>query len=280
MPKILANGLNFHYWRVGEGPDVILLHGLTGNMASWHFTVLPELKRTYRVTTYDLRGHGRSDMPPTGYTTADMAEDLRGLMDALEIERAHIVGHSLGADIALHYALLYPERVDRVVAIEAGLAALVHLRKDRQWEGWAAWARGIEKYGGISIPPEKWHDIDFMLRESLKVPVVFGPGRGMPRKGDRILRLLDTTSVVRDYEDSAGLTLEALSHIRHAVLPVYGLESHYLGTYAALNTALPNCTSGLIPGSEHFAVVEQPIPLLQQMLPFLADGSQAKEVAA
>jgi pimeloyl-ACP methyl ester carboxylesterase len=269
MPKMLVNSINFHYWRVGAGPDMVMLHGLTGNLASWHFTALPALRHAYRITTYDLRGHGRSDMPPTGYTTRDMAEDLRGIMDALDIERADLVGHSLGADIALHFAVLYPERVGKIVAIEAGLAALVHLRKDVRWPGWAAWARGLEKYGDIKVPPDKWNDIDYMLRESLKVPVIFGPGRGLPRKSERILKLLDTTSLVQDYENTAGLSLDALAQIRHPVLLVYGDESHYLGTYDALRDVLPNCATGLIAGSEHFAVVEQPAQLLDYMQGFL-----------
>ncbi|NJN19765.1 MAG: alpha/beta fold hydrolase, partial [Oscillochloris sp.] len=143
----------------------------------WHFTVVPPLREHYRLTTYDLRGHGRSEMPPDGYTTRDMAADLLGLMDGLGIERANLLGHSLGADIALHFALLHPERVDRIIAIEAGLAALADLRKSADWPGWAEWARGIEEYGGIRVPKEKWHDIDYMLRTSLEVPIVFGPGR-------------------------------------------------------------------------------------------------------
>src|SRR3954451_2937704 len=77
MPKILANGLNLHYLQVGSGPHVIMVHGLTGNLAVWHFTAIPALRERYRITTFDLRGHGRSDMPPTGYTTRAMAEDLR-----------------------------------------------------------------------------------------------------------------------------------------------------------------------------------------------------------
>ena len=103
MPKRSVNGINLHYWQVGEGPDLVMIHGLNGNLAVWHLELMPKLRHEYRITTYDLRGHGRSDMPPTGYSTEDMAKDLLGLLDALGIERAHLMGHSLGADISLFH---------------------------------------------------------------------------------------------------------------------------------------------------------------------------------
>jgi pimeloyl-ACP methyl ester carboxylesterase len=137
MPKKSANGVNLHYITVGMGPDVVMLHGFLGNLAVWHLYMTPILRREHRVTTYDLRGHGYSDVPPTGYTAADMAEDLRGFLDAMGIQRPILVGHSFGADIAMYFSLLYPERVAKLVALEPGLAALVHLRNDKDWIGWA-----------------------------------------------------------------------------------------------------------------------------------------------
>src|SRR3954467_7832901 len=110
MPHIQANNRSFHYWQSGQGPDIVLVHGLGGNLAGWHLGVVPELQLHYRVLTYDLRGHGRSDAAP-GYTTADMVQDLVGLLDALEIHTAAVVGHSWGGDIALHLAQLHPDRV-------------------------------------------------------------------------------------------------------------------------------------------------------------------------
>jgi pimeloyl-ACP methyl ester carboxylesterase len=208
-------------------------------------------------------------MPATGYTTRAMAEDLRGLMDTLGIEQAHLIGHSLGADVALHFALLYPERINRIVAIEAGLAALVHLRKREDWPGWAEWARGLERYGGVQVPREHWHDVDYMLRASLKVPVIFGMARGLPRKEDHLLRLLDTTTIVQDYENMDGLTVEHLAQIEQPVLLLYGADSHYIGTHDVLRAALPNSTSGLLEGCEHFAPLQQPEELNRYIEPFL-----------
>ncbi|HQZ88505.1 MAG TPA: alpha/beta fold hydrolase, partial [Thermomicrobiales bacterium] len=112
MPKIVVrSGLKFHYQQVGNGPDVVMIHGLTGNLAVWHLKIIPLLWDHYRITTYDLRGHGYSEVSASGYTADDMAIDLRDLLDALQIERPALVGHSYGADISLYFALLFPERV-------------------------------------------------------------------------------------------------------------------------------------------------------------------------
>ena len=129
MPKIEANGIFQHYLTVGKGPEVVMLHGFLGNLAVWHLNIVPALRNDFRVTTVDLRGHGYSQMTPTGYTTENLAKDLKEFLEALGISRPRLVGHSFGADVCLHFALLYPDGVDRIVAIEPGLAALVDQRK-------------------------------------------------------------------------------------------------------------------------------------------------------
>ena len=122
MPKAdLSDGLRIHYTHAGAGPDVVLIHGLTGNLAVWHLQIVPLLWDHFRVTTYDLRGHGYSGMPPSGYDADHMAQDLVGLLDALGIERAALVGLSLGGKIALDVALAQPDRLWAVVGVAPAL---------------------------------------------------------------------------------------------------------------------------------------------------------------
>ena len=105
MPFCHANGLRFHYQQAGEGPDVVLVHGVTGDLSIWFLCkAIQTLSARYRVTAYDLRGHGYSDVPPDRYTSADHAADLFALMDALGIARATVIGHSFGGAIAMHAA--------------------------------------------------------------------------------------------------------------------------------------------------------------------------------
>ena len=271
MPKVrLKNGVNYHYIQVGEGPDLVMLHGLGGNLAVWHLKIIPALRDHFRILTFDFRGHGRSDFPPTGYSTGDLADDLEQLLDALEIERSLMVGHSYGADTALYFALTRPDRVRQVVAVEAGIAALIGLRKREDWEGWAYWVKLLEQLGQ-TVPEDKRTDIDYFLRLSLNVPKLFGPAVGQVRKSEPLLKLLETT-MVKDYEVTGELTLENIAKIRTRVNLIYGGESAFLGTMNYLMAHLPNASSELLPPTElggHFGVLEQPELLIQSLKRYL-----------
>ncbi len=94
------------------------------------------LARSFRVTAYDLRGHGYSEVPPSGYTSADQAGDTLAIMDALGIERAMLVGHSFGGVIAMHAAVLYPDRIEAVVLSDPCFPALRHLEDVSRWGHW------------------------------------------------------------------------------------------------------------------------------------------------
>ncbi len=279
MPKIqLQSGLTMHYQRVGRGPDLVMLHGLTGNLAVWHLKIVPLLRDHFRVLTYDMRGHGYSDMPPTGYTTGDMAADLKGVLDAFEIERPYLVGHSYGADAMLYLALMHPERVQKIVAIEAGLSALISLRNRDDWEGWSYWSQVLERFGH-KVPPERRTDIDYMLRLSLQVPKIYGPATGRARKAEPLLRLLET-SMVRDYEEVGELTLANIPRIDPEILLIYGHGSAFLGTYEYLRMHLRNVTPVLLPESSwgHFGPLEQPEELVSIVLDYLKPEATIAEV--
>src|SRR5213079_2620368 len=110
-------------------PDVVLVHAVTSNQAVWVFTGLVEAVAAdgFRVTSYDLRGHGVSDRPPTGYTSAVMAEDLRQLHAALGLGPALLVGHSFGGVVATHTALLAPDAVAGVILSDSFFPGLRHV---------------------------------------------------------------------------------------------------------------------------------------------------------
>jgi len=280
MPYVFVNGVNLHYWQVGEGPDLVMLHGLGGNLAVWHFAIAARLRPLYRITTYDLRGHGRSDMPATGYTTRNMAHDLCALMDALQIEQAHLLGHSFGADTVLHFALLYPERVRRSVVIDAMLPVMLRTYKRDDWEGWAYWAQMLEKIAGVKVPREKWQDIPYMLKHSLEVPVLFGPFRGRPRNKAPITQLLTGTTIVQDFDAVDEMTLENLARITTPTLLLYEKNSPFLETHQILCDRLPNAASALLSDSElrHFSPLEQPELIVAHTRAFLQQDGAVSQV--
>jgi non-heme chloroperoxidase len=116
----LSNGLRLAYGEQGrrDGPALVLLHGYTDSHRSFDL-LMPLLPQGWRVIALTVRGHGRSDKPAEGYAAAEMAADVPLLLDALGIERALIVGHSMGATLALHVAAAYHGRVSGLVLLGA-----------------------------------------------------------------------------------------------------------------------------------------------------------------
>jgi len=275
MPKITANGLEIHYQQLGEGPDIVLVHGITASLAMWYMRIGPALADRCRVTMYDLRGHGYSGMPAEGYTTADMAQDLDGLLDQLEIRQAFLLGHSYGGAVALHFAALHPERVAGVIVADAGVPALLHLRTLEDWPGWDEWEGQLEQYGLTRDTDLDDVDPGEVIRRSLDVPVQFGLRKGRQRKAERITALLDRTSVMADFRQAAGLDEKELGNVRCPTLALYGAHSIYRQIGARLKELLPHCATLWVQGSGHFYLVERPEILLEPARRFLDDPIQA-----
>jgi pimeloyl-ACP methyl ester carboxylesterase len=162
---------------------------------------------------------------------------------------------------------MYPERVSRMVAIEPGLAALVHQRKASEWEGWSYWVSKLEEVG-LTVPDDKRTDLDFLLNLSLETPKFYGPARGLPRNRGPLINLIRNTTLMKDYEEPGSLTLEAVARILTPTFLVYGDKSHFLKSYEYLRRALPHCTSALLHGGEHFGPLERPEELTQHIRRF------------
>ncbi|HMM06262.1 MAG TPA: alpha/beta hydrolase [Clostridiales bacterium] len=114
----LSTGITMAYVEMGveDGDPLVLIHGMTDNSRSWSLIAPYFAEAGYHIYMIDLRGHGESDQPDTGfYTTANYAADISAFMDAMEIAKADIIGHSLGSMTAQTFELLYPEKCDHVV---------------------------------------------------------------------------------------------------------------------------------------------------------------------
>ncbi|MBX2816334.1 MAG: alpha/beta hydrolase [Saprospiraceae bacterium] len=111
-----AEGARIFYQIRGEGPDLVLLMGFGADGNVWELHAA-EYEKHFRCIILDNRGVGKSDQPPGPYTTQMMAEDTVGVMNALQIDKSHVAGISMGGAIAQELAINYPERVDRLVLI-------------------------------------------------------------------------------------------------------------------------------------------------------------------
>jgi pimeloyl-ACP methyl ester carboxylesterase len=103
----------------GNGPALLLIHGIGDSSETWR-RAIPWLAREFTVIAPDLLGHGRSDKPRADYSVAGYANAMRDLLSVLEIERATVVGHSLGGGVAMQFAYQYPERCERLVLVSSG----------------------------------------------------------------------------------------------------------------------------------------------------------------
>ena len=120
MPVLNVNGRRVHYQEMNKGASnsVVLIHGMLGNLAVYYFRIAPLLAEYFHVVLYDLKSHGMSEEVEDGYDLESMSDDLVGLMDALELRRAHLAGYSFGALIAIKAAIRFPDRFERLAIIE------------------------------------------------------------------------------------------------------------------------------------------------------------------
>jgi pimeloyl-ACP methyl ester carboxylesterase len=111
-------GARVRYTDAGSGPPVVLIHGFASSLETWEM-LAPELVKTHRVVSLDLKGFGWTDRPEGDYSPETQAKLVLGLMDKLGIERAAIVGHSWGSSVTLALSLLAPDRVTRIALYDA-----------------------------------------------------------------------------------------------------------------------------------------------------------------
>ena len=272
MPRLSINGLQIHCQRSGEvGPDAVLIHGVTGDLSIWMLCkAMQELAATHRVTAFDLRGHGYSDAPAEGYTSADHAADVLALMDATGIKAARLVGHSFGAVIAAHAAVLAPGRVEALVLSDPYFPALRHLEELSRWGHWQNFRREAED-AGVQLSAEHWYDLGKFFDQVMHLDggdlLKFRRAVGLPGL-NRLLRLGKTTCG-DDTKVEAGLTAELIRSIGHPSLALYGEHSPFLATAEYLAANLPDCRAVLVPDAQHRAPEENPAAFVAALLDFL-----------
>jgi pimeloyl-ACP methyl ester carboxylesterase len=234
MPKVLVHGVHLNYEQAGTGPDLVLIHGLTGNLTSWKSRIQPALVDQFRLLTYDLRGHGESDKPPSGYTVADMVRDLVALLDHLALSQARLVGHSFGGQIALSACIEYSERVAGLTICDSRVPAFQPNQKLKDWAQWPAWKTYLQRHG---IVVDEESEIDLELFESIV-------GRSSAQLRDSKWwvgwkQFSDSTSAKAELRDSGTITIEAIAQLRVPTQALYGELSFCCPTLQGLREHMP-----------------------------------------
>jgi pimeloyl-ACP methyl ester carboxylesterase len=260
MPDVAVNGTRLYYQQSGAGPDVVLVHAVTSNQAVWVFSGLIEvLAADFRVTAYDLRGHGMSGRPATGYTSAVMAEDFRQLHAALGLGPAYLVGHSFGGVVGMHAAVVAPDRVAAVVLSDSFFPGLKHVEPN--FGKMSIWTDLRETFARVGVELGDTVDFDRLFRETAALPPdrlkaledIYGAfGRGWVRQ---LPRLAETTCGAEVLTE-AGLTADALAGVAQPVVALYDEFSPFLATSRWLEQHLPRCTAEIIPAAKHLAMLD------------------------
>ncbi len=115
--RVTTNGIELQYYRSGEGPPIVLAHGMYDNGRRWR-RLAADLGDTFELIAYDARGHGRSDAPPSGYDMPNRVADLMGLLDALALEEPILLGHSMGAATVAWAGAWHPTRPAGIVLVD------------------------------------------------------------------------------------------------------------------------------------------------------------------
>ncbi|WP_153542958.1 alpha/beta fold hydrolase [Streptomyces sp. RB17] len=241
-----AGGVRLHVQRMRPADGrvrhatVVLVHGLlTDSLASYYFTVAPRFAAAgLDVVMYDLRGHGRSERPPHGYTLDHNIDDLEALLDRLAVTGpVHLVGNSYGGTIAFGFAARHPERTASLTLIESEPAT----------PAWAA------KLGQIldRVMTELAHNEPGALAW-----ITAHRGHNTARLAKGAARLARETTLARDIPASRVLTEAAIRTVRRPVLGVYGGESDLADLVPWLRTLLTDYRAVVLPGHEHSVLVE------------------------
>jgi 3-oxoadipate enol-lactonase len=250
MPYARASdGIRLHYeaWGRRSAPGVLMIQGLGADKHGWDMQRFL-LSMRYHVIALDNRGSGRSDKPFSAYSLEQMADDAIAVLDRLGVERAHVVGASMGGAIAMLLALRHPERVDSLVLVCT--AGRHHVWRRELLESWAATAteRGM---GAMASEAARWVIGPRSFRRLWPVFGWLGPfGLGRPTHAfaaqvHAILAHVDTTP-------------EQLGEITAPALVVVGNQDILTprGDSEELAERLPNAELVVISGAAHGLMVE------------------------
>ena len=271
MPTVPVRDIVMHYEEAGSGDPLVMIMGLGGDLQAWALQV-PDLSKHFRVITFDNRGAGRTSAPDRPYTISGMAEDTRALMDSLGIQKAHVLGFSMGGYVAQELALAYPGRVDKLILL--------------------ATAPSIDGYGRTLV--RSWVDVrrSNMSREQVvrwTSTLLYSPELldDEDRYERSVLNSLNNPWPQQDHafirQAQAVLGFDAsdrLSALKQQTLVVGGQEDVLvpLRNQRKLAELLPNATLKELPGA-HLGCIEYPQDYNQAFLEFLGVGA-AKDAQA
>lgn len=271
IKTVSVNGHRIAYLDEGQGPPLILLHGYGGSMWQWEYQQLP-LAAHFRVITPDLIGSGLSDKPDLDYRPEDLVESVRGLMDALCLSTATLVGNSMGGGVAIGMALIHPQRVDRLVLID-GLPDHVRERLASPLMRRAVNTRlpiWLARLGNWLFPSSGTEAVlkEIVFNHALLTPAVLDRSNRNRQRANLISPLLSIRDSLPLWEEHFATRLH---EIRHSTLILWGEQDRLFPPQVGrdLHAAISQSKLIIIHNSGHIPQWEQPQTVNRHLLDFL-----------
>lgn len=218
--------------------SALLIHGLNTNMAFWHQWLVRSLSSSHRLIMSDLRGHGYSDLAPSGYTCGELSDDAVAILDHCETAVVDVIAHSFGAGIALQLARRYPDRVRSLTILDGRLRCVQPDLRLGDWTCFPRWAEHFAK-AGIQLDPSWEFDCTLPMRldgtdltqvDSRLAADGFFVSVYSKRAMAKYRQLLMDTTALVDFRNPSDLTREQLRDVKCPVGLVYGTISPFLAT--------------------------------------------------
>ncbi|MFX0180419.1 MAG: alpha/beta fold hydrolase [Candidatus Hodarchaeota archaeon] len=260
-----VNGIKICYEIFGKGEPFILLHGFAMYKEFW-ITQVKGLSDNFKLITLDLRGCGNSSHPKEAFNMETIADDVKYLMDYLKIEKAHLTGHSFGGMVAQHFALKYPNRLDKLIL----MATFPNLPLDKS---------GLEMYKRSQLENYKAKEKDFSkaFYDKMKQRFTRSFYKEMVENPSKEFHGLFSTENLIEFEKSKGTskpqdilnqieaivkhnTVDKLHKIKNEVLILAGEKDRIVSKIASsvLQDKIPNSILKILEGSHFFPLEQAP----------------------
>jgi 3-oxoadipate enol-lactonase len=236
MPTLSINGLQMHVETYGESGDwILMLHGaLSDNLQNWRMILQPMAQR-FRLIGIDMRGHGKTDNPTGSFTLTDLRDDALGVLDALGVQRAHVLGCSLGGYVSMALRATYPDRVGTLALAGAKVGWTPDMAEDRTSffqpeviaQTYPFWLPHMAKAHSTHYGSEHWKTLVNQVRkllqtlpgepmiswETLKAEAEYRPLFYALGDRDEMVPLDEVLNIRRERPDSEVLVLPHAGHL-------------------------------------------------------------------
>ena len=271
------NGLNFPYYDLGEGPVVLLLHGFPDSKYLWRNQLLPLSNAGFRVIAPDLRGFGEAPKPKEieAYKFSEIFKDILGLLDQLNISKAHIIGHDWGGSLAWAIAGKYPERTLSITGLTVGAPGNPARRSMKQMEKlWYIFFFQSEDQPELWLKRDHWQglkkwtrgngDLDRYMIELDKAGALRA-GLNWYRANFPAAALNSSSTPPRIKVPSMGISAERDDFL---------LKEHIIGSEVMIDNAW---TYHHIQGASHWLMLDKPEELNRYLIDFLSKVEEERK---